>query len=283
MAPRRTVHGPDGRAFTLVRPLLDAGRDELRHHIRVLQVPWVEDPTNADPRHDRARIRVLLGRLAEEGLGADALAGAASRLRRSRTALSARAAEVARRAWLTEPRWAAAGALGFDRDIWDATERDTRARLLSAAVRWVSGAAYRPRREPLESMLDRIGGGGGGTLAGCIVRCEDAALRIAREPAAVAELSVPARPGAIWDAGWRFRSAGFETCELRALGETGWRAAGGDSAKGPPHRAALALPALWRGADLIGCAPLGFGAPHELDPPGAPDPLGAFVASLLSD
>ena len=48
MAPRR------GR---LVRPLLEAGREDTREYCRELGLSWREDPTNADPRFARSRLR----------------------------------------------------------------------------------------------------------------------------------------------------------------------------------------------------------------------------------
>jgi tRNA(Ile)-lysidine synthase len=48
MAPRR------GR---LVRPLLDATRDETHEYCRAAGLSWREDPTNADPRFARNRLR----------------------------------------------------------------------------------------------------------------------------------------------------------------------------------------------------------------------------------
>lgn len=41
----------------LVRPLLDVGRAELVDYARAQELPWVEDPMNADPRYDRAWLR----------------------------------------------------------------------------------------------------------------------------------------------------------------------------------------------------------------------------------
>jgi len=48
MAPRR------GR---LVRPLLGVTREEVRHYLRARELEWREDPSNADRRFARARVR----------------------------------------------------------------------------------------------------------------------------------------------------------------------------------------------------------------------------------
>jgi tRNA(Ile)-lysidine synthase len=46
---------------TVLRPLLDWRRAELRAIVRRAEVPFVDDPSNHDDRHDRTRFRRLLG------------------------------------------------------------------------------------------------------------------------------------------------------------------------------------------------------------------------------
>jgi tRNA(Ile)-lysidine synthase len=47
--------------MTILRPLLDWRRAELRAIVRRGEVPFVDDPSNQDDRHDRTRFRRLLG------------------------------------------------------------------------------------------------------------------------------------------------------------------------------------------------------------------------------
>jgi tRNA(Ile)-lysidine synthase len=47
--------------MVLLRPVLDWRRSELRAVVEAAGLPWVEDPSNMDSRHDRSRIRALLG------------------------------------------------------------------------------------------------------------------------------------------------------------------------------------------------------------------------------
>jgi tRNA(Ile)-lysidine synthase len=47
--------------ITILRPLLDWRRAELRAIVRRAEVPFVDDPSNQDDRHDRTRFRRLLG------------------------------------------------------------------------------------------------------------------------------------------------------------------------------------------------------------------------------
>jgi tRNA(Ile)-lysidine synthase len=70
---RTEIHG-----VTVVRPLLDWRRAELRAIVRRAEVPFFDDPSNHDDRHDRTRFRRLLGE--NEWLGTPNLARAAAAL-----------------------------------------------------------------------------------------------------------------------------------------------------------------------------------------------------------
>jgi tRNA(Ile)-lysidine synthase len=54
---RRALLGMVARRGRLVRPLLGATRTETREHCAAAGLHWREDPSNADPRFARARIR----------------------------------------------------------------------------------------------------------------------------------------------------------------------------------------------------------------------------------
>ena len=56
---RRNLEADDGRRLALVRPLLSWRRAELRA-IAEASGPFVDDPSNRDPRHDRSRFRRLI-------------------------------------------------------------------------------------------------------------------------------------------------------------------------------------------------------------------------------
>jgi tRNA(Ile)-lysidine synthase len=56
--------------------------------------PFIDDPSNADPRFARTRLRTLLVRLGEEGLDAEALDRLARRARETEAALAHLTAEV---------------------------------------------------------------------------------------------------------------------------------------------------------------------------------------------
>jgi tRNA(Ile)-lysidine synthase len=54
---RRALLGMEPRRGRLVRPLLEATRDDTRAYCRARGLDWVEDVSNSDPRFSRARVR----------------------------------------------------------------------------------------------------------------------------------------------------------------------------------------------------------------------------------
>jgi tRNA(Ile)-lysidine synthase len=68
----------DVDGVTVIRPLLDWRRAELRAIVRRAEVPFFDDPSNHDDRHDRTRFRRLLDE--NEWLGTPNLARAAAAL-----------------------------------------------------------------------------------------------------------------------------------------------------------------------------------------------------------
>ena len=53
----RALHGMSPRRGRLVRPLLAVTREEVREYLRARGLEWREDPSNADRRFARARVR----------------------------------------------------------------------------------------------------------------------------------------------------------------------------------------------------------------------------------
>jgi len=258
MAAARRV--PDGAGdWWLLRPLLAEARADLRHYAKTLKMPFVDDPSNDDLRFDRVRARQAMAAL---GLSTDGLAQTAARMARAAEACRARAAEIARRI-VTQDRvnGVPTGDLLIDRDALAPVERDSQMRLLAAGLQWVASAPYRPRAQALEALLDRVLGGGGGTLHGVEVIVSAAAIRLAREGAALGDAHYAAHPGLIWDHRWRLGDMPEDGLTLRPLGPDGWAQRPEKADISAPARAAHAWPALFRGERLVACAPLGLGDP----------------------
>jgi tRNA(Ile)-lysidine synthase len=143
--PTRRVAGVPAFSpgFHVIRPLLEETRADLRHYVRTLRVPFVDDPSNEDPKFDRVRARAAL---AEIGIDTSVMAATAQRMARAREAL-ARGQKRWRNGSWRRPPWH----VRIDRDGFAKVERDTQLRLLAAALQWVGGAEYRPRAAPLEA------------------------------------------------------------------------------------------------------------------------------------
>ena len=80
--------------ITLARPFLAVSKADLVAYCHAHGLPFVQDPSNADDRYGRARLRALMPRLADEGLTVDRLCRLAHRSARddealTRTALAA--------------------------------------------------------------------------------------------------------------------------------------------------------------------------------------------------
>jgi len=78
----------------IARPLIGLKKSDLVAFAQARGVPFVDDPSNADPRFARTRLRALLTRLGEEGLDAEALDRLARRAGETEEALAHLTAEV---------------------------------------------------------------------------------------------------------------------------------------------------------------------------------------------
>ena len=240
----------NGNGFEILRPCLTMTRAELRHHARTLQVPWVEDPSNDDPKYDRARALQLLAGLDPLGLKRADIVATAGRMRRASEALRARAVSVA-----AEIARETGGAVIFDRTGFERIERDTQLRLLAAACMWVSGAEYRPRAASLEDLLDRLLAGGAGTLIGAKAETAGNTCRVYRELAAVGSARMPL--GALWDGRWQVTGPHGDGLQVAALGE-GIGECPDRHASDLPRAMLMATPAVWQGDRLVAAPVAGY-------------------------
>jgi len=70
-------------SVTLIRPLLDVSREQIRHVADTEGIPWRDDPSNRDPSYDRARLRTEVMPLLQKNFpgASDTLARAARQMR----------------------------------------------------------------------------------------------------------------------------------------------------------------------------------------------------------
>ncbi len=240
--------------WTLLRPLLTTSRAELRHYLKVLHIPYVEDPTNEDATYDRVKARKALGTLAPLGLTPQSLADTATRMARARDALEARARGAAQQCVRT-----ARYDVQFHRDAFERIERDTQLRLLARALQMVASNPYRPRASALEDLLDRALSGGDGVLHGGHVLVRKATIWVIREYNAIATHQTPAGPGQCWDTRFLCYGPDIRGLTIRALGEEGI-AQLPERPDGIPRAALAVTPAVFDGAQLKGCFRTRYGA-----------------------
>jgi tRNA(Ile)-lysidine synthase len=132
------VERRDGR---LLRPLLPVPRARLTATLLERAIPWIDDPSNADPRFERARLRRCAPpAIIENSMGL-------SRAMRE-VALAERAIPVL--------DFDVAGGIAIDHTSFLALDAETRTQLLARVVQAVGRRDYRPRGERLERAVARL-------------------------------------------------------------------------------------------------------------------------------
>lgn len=224
----------------VLRPLLGLAPARLEATLAARGAPPpVRDPSNADPRFARARLRAALSDPGGEGPEVAALAAAAAafgaRRARAGEVLAARLAGSGTR--LHPEGWAELDlpALGGDA-VAEAA--------LAALVRAVGGGGFAPAPDALAALRAR----GEGTLAGAWLRRRPGRAPgwvLLREPAAaLAAPPVAARTGAVWDGRFRLAGPGAEGHVIAALGPAAAARLRRAAPPGMPAAALAALPAL---------------------------------------
>jgi tRNA(Ile)-lysidine synthase len=161
-----------------------------------------EDPSNADPRFDRVRMRAAMPQLAAVGLDARRLAETAARLGRAAAALDHYAGALLRERFAADRfgvvRGEAAALAGAPEEV--------ALRALARLLRAAGGGDYTPRLEAVEALLAAILGAGKGgrarrTLAGVVVTAADGTVDVRREwgRQGLAEIAAPAGAMLLWD------------------------------------------------------------------------------------
>ncbi len=267
--------------LTMVRPLLDQPKARLVATLRALGQDWVEDPTNADRRFARPRLRSLMPALAGEGMTAERLAETARRMRRVRAALDQAAGDLHEHC-VSEDR---AGFCRLDRDRFADAPEEIGLRVLSRLLMGIGGSDYPPRLDRLERLYGLLTAPEGeddsgtiATLAGCRIGSRRGEIWVSREwgraGLPVAELA-DARP-VTWDGRFEVTSdivksgamRGDAAYAVRALGRDGLQVLrAGSRLREMPAAVAHVAPAVFRGRKLV-AAPLVEAEPGPYSPPG---------------
>jgi tRNA(Ile)-lysidine synthase len=235
--------GFDLGGVQFLRPLLAAGRKDLRVWLRENKVGWIDDPSNENERFARIRARKALAALAPLGISAISLAEVAGHLAQAQEALAVQVRAAA--GTLLE----VAGALEVDAGLW-LEPVEVQRQLVVAALFWLTGAGYAPRSADVVRLITAMSEGRDATLAGC--RFSKGWLM--REPRAVGG---PVAAGGLWDGRWQVTGA---EGEVRALGADGLRHCPDWRATGLTRQVLEVTPGLWQGDRLIAAPLAGFGA-----------------------
>lgn len=258
--------GPDGlaamaavrerAALRLLRPLLWAPKSRLRATLAAAAVQAIDDPSNANRRFARARLRDQGAALAAAGLGPFPVWDTAHQSGRARAVLDLATADLLAAAATPFPE----GYVELRLEPLRQARGGLALRALARCLVAVGGAAYPPRRERLGRLFDALMTGPGDaprTLCGCLIMPPAGGrenLLICREPAAVRDdlPLVDGRRAVLWDG--RFdvalppRLAGTPDLRIRRLGGVARRVIGESPA---PGTALACLPGVWAGARLV--------------------------------
>ncbi len=179
------VAPPRKDRLLLVRPFLGIPKTRLIATSRAAKVPFADDPSNADPRFTRARLRKLMPLMAAEGLDAGKLALLARRAARADAAIEAAVA----RAVASLTQWSNSGPIILDRSAFAELPGEVALRVLGRAIARVGdeGPVALGKLEALFDALGtwrhRAGTRFRRTLAGAVVTLDADRLVVERAPA----------------------------------------------------------------------------------------------------
>jgi tRNA(Ile)-lysidine synthase len=255
--------------IVVLRPLLDVPKASLAATLIEAGIGWVEDPSNDDPRFERARVRASHDALAKVGLTPDALARSAQRLRRARAALDEATTDfLGAHGAMSE-----AGYCLLAQEALTAAPAEIALRALARVVAAVGGRARPIRLAKLEALLVALEQNPGKihTLGGCRLQPIGPGLGVFREARAAGLPALVLAPGerALWDNRFRVELGDGEPrpVTVRALGEAGWRNLRSSSAwwSALPLFAGATLPACWRGEEMLALPHLDIGSASHGD------------------
>jgi tRNA(Ile)-lysidine synthase len=251
----------------VLRPLLDVPKARLVATLDAEGIAFLSDPSNSDPRFERARLRASSAALVALGLTPEALALSARRLRRAREALDHSARDfLAANSEISEAGFALVAGEAFA-----AAPREIALRALAQLIGVVGGGETAVRLVKLEALLAALQAdlGKPHTLGRCRTEPYAGRIGIFREVRGQGLPVVQLVPGQrlLWDNRFRIElgARAPKPIVVKALGESGWRALRERSAfaSSLPRLAGRTLPSCWRDGRLLGLPMLGRAVEDE--------------------
>ena len=226
-----------------VRPMLSIRRAALREYLASIGAEYFDDPSNEDETFDRIKVRRALGTLGALGIDVPKISETTERLRSAKQVVYTATRDLSLACTKVLP----SGELHIDLERFQSGQRTLQLRILSEAVRFVSGSYYAPRAYAVENILDSLETPTlGSTLHGCVLRISGKRLMVRREPG---KTGGPVDVQDIWDGRWSV--AGKGEGQISAVGEEGlshcpdWRDTGWN------REVLLTTPAIWRDGNLV--------------------------------
>ncbi|MBI2718195.1 MAG: tRNA lysidine(34) synthetase TilS [Rhizobiales bacterium] len=240
------------QGIVLFRPLLAVRREAIRAMLGAAGQQWIDDPSNADRRFERVRIRQALPGLAAIGVTAEALAELAG--------TAAAAAEALQRAaddWVGQHvRHHDTGFCIVPRPALAAQGEELHRRVLARLIARY-GAGERPEPSELDRLNHWLAGplGGRRTLGGAIIALRHDHLLIGREAGRIdpTPVAVPVGGEVVWDRRYRIKA------EAAALVRPAGMVAGLARRKDLPAFVQNSLPAVTTPDGEIAVPHLGLG------------------------
>jgi tRNA(Ile)-lysidine synthase len=243
--------------ITIIRPLLDVPREELRSYCKGQRVEWIEDPSNANEKFLRVKLRRFEALLGEEGLTPQRLTQVLQKLGDARDALQSVAATYFKTLATVHPE----GYVSLKTAEWKNLPVDLQRRLLSLCFAPLSRGGYAAGFDAVEDLRLALleSEFTGRTLVSCEIFVSKNETVFCREYAAV-EGRRPLADNLIWDG--RFRVSGYppDSAMIGAVGEEGLaqlrKSLPADNPllkrlEGLPFKIKRTLPALWKGNNIL--------------------------------
>jgi len=253
MAPMRMTEG-----VSVIRPVLSFSREQLRTTCLQHNIKWVEDPSNANKKYLRPRLREFETLLKKEGLTPDRLALTVQKLEDSRQALQVMTNTAFAECVTLHPE----GYATLKTEKWKKSPREIQRRILAQTLMILSPKPYQSGFDAIEQTRIELHNQffTGKTLAGCeIFPGRSGNVLLARESDA-AEGQMRIQEGLIWDG--RFTVSGFptESLYIGALGKQGLceLKKNMESSGTLPFKVKRVLPALWQKENLLAVPHLGY-------------------------
>lgn len=200
----------------IVRPLLGRRREALRIFLKRRGAAWLDDPSNADMRNERARVRRSLAACNESH--ALRLLEQCSRAQERRIADGADAARLIGES----ARQRIPGLFEIDAGAV-AAGGEGAVTALRALIAVTGGNEQLPDRARVTGLRDRLcGENRRGTLGGCVVERLQERIYVWREFRGAGPVPAAAESGTVWDGRWALASGkGGRGMSIVALGKTG--------------------------------------------------------------